>query len=382
VGRFATDLAEDTVKSEKGKAKRRVRKWLALSLFAFLFSLLLAACGSDSVGPAPRTRAYRMGFSNFPPKPDINVALQALDLWVPRADAAIISGELPWAALLADSTPEEIITADLLAQANFFRAHHLDLVITLDVTDGLNRSAESPALAALGRSITDTGIQRLYRRYVSAIDSMLHPSYLALAMETNLIRMGSADSVYRAVVAMTNAAAADRAAVHSTTKLMVTVQVEAAWGRFTSNQFVGIAQDRTDFPFGQALGLSSYPYLGGFNDPSEVPPDYYSRLVLDQPVPVLVTEGGWTSASFGAVVSSPFKQAAWIHREGELLDAAHAVAFFQLDFTDLALSFFPPIADSGSLPYFAHLGLVDSALTPKVALASWDTLFALPRSRP
>jgi hypothetical protein len=320
-----------------------------------------------------------MGFSNFPPKPDITVALQALNLWVPRADAAIISGELPWAALLADSTPEQIITADLLAQANFFRAHQLDLVVTLDLTDGLNRSAESPALVALGRSITDTAIQRLYRRYVAAIDSMLQPSYLALAMETNLIRMGSADSVYRAVVAMTNAAAADRMAAHSSTKLMVTVQVEAAWGRFTTNQFVGIAQDRADFPFVQALGLSSYPYLGGFSDPADVPDDYYSRIVSDQPIPVLVTEGGWTSASVAAVVSSPFKQAAWIHREGELLDLAPSVAFFQLDFTDLALSFFPPIADSGSLPYFAHLGLVDTTLAPKVALASWDTLFALPR---
>lgn len=349
-------------------------------LLSAVFCLLLVACGSDSAGPAPHGRSYRMGFSNFPPRPDITIALQALDLWAPRADAAIISGEIPWAALLADSTAEQIVTAGLVPLANYYRSHHLDLVVTLDATDGLNRAAESPALVAAGRSITDTAIQRLYRAYVTAIDTMLRPSYLALAMETNLIRAAAPDSIYRAVVAMANAAATERLAGNTTAKLMVTIQVETAWGRFSgSNLFVGVAQDRSDFPFSQALGLSSYPYLGGFSEPEDVPLDYFSRITAGSPLPVLVTEGGWSSASVAVVMSSPEKQARWIHREGELLDAASAVALFQLDFADLALSFFPPVPDSPTLPLFASLGLVDTALTPKVALASWDTLFSRPR---
>lgn len=321
-----------------------------------------------------------MGFSNFPPSADQALAVQALTMWSSRADAAIISGELPWAALLAGDAPGQIIAAQYGDLVTFYRAHHLDIVITLDVTDGLNRSAEAPGLVAAGRSITDTAVQRLYRRYVKAIDSVIHPSYLALAMETNLIRAAAPDSVYRAVVAMANAAAADRIAAHTSARLMVTVQVETAWGRFTgSNTFEGIAQDRTDFPFVQALGLSTYPYLGGFADPADVPDDYFGRLVRDN-VPVLVTEGGWTSRSVGGVVSSPARQAAWISRESELLEAVPAVGLFQLTFTDLALSAFPPVPDSANLPLFASLGLVDSALTPKPALQSWDSIFALPRS--
>ncbi len=324
-----------------------------------------------------------MGFSAFPPRPDQAVALQALNLWVTRADAAIINFDVPWAALLADTAPEVQIANSVLPLADFYRAHHLDVVVTLDVTNGLDRSAESPALVAAGRSITDTAIQRLYRNYVTAIDTLVRPSYLGLALETNLVRVAAPDSVYQAVVAMTNAAAADQRQVNTVVELLVSVQVEVAWGRLGGGgTFVGVDQDRIDFPFVDALGLSSYPYLGGFADPAEVPLDYYSKIAQGNPIPLLVTEGGWASRSAGSFVSSPEMQAAWIHHEGDLLDAASAVALFQLDFTDLALSYFPPQPPGSILPLFASLGMVDTVLAPKPALASWDSLFHHPRYAP
>jgi len=121
-----------------------------------------------------------------------------------------------------------------------------------------------------------------------------------------------------------------------------------------------------DFPFIGALGLSTYAYLGGFAEPEDIPIDYYSRLVEGVPLPELVVEGGWPSASVGPVVSSPAKQARWMRRHFELLDHARAVATFQLTFTDLDPSFFPP---GSILPLFASLGLVDVDLNPKPALA-------------
>lgn len=65
--------------------------------------------------------------------------------------------------------------------------------------------------------------------------------------------------------------------------------------------------------------------------------------------------------------------------QAELLDAAAAVALFQLDFTDLALSYFPPQPQGSILPLFASLGLVDTVLAPKPALAGWDCIYARPR---
>ena len=56
------------------------------------------------------------------------------------------------------------------------------------------------------------------------------------------------------------------------------------------------------------------------------------------------------------------------------LDQVTALGWFQLTFTDLDLTVFPP----GVAP-FAYLGLVDTNLNPKPVLAPWDSVFARPR---
>ncbi len=58
---------------------------------------LLAGCSDDhsSLRPAvPRT--YFMGFSSFPPRPDLNLAVATIDAWAPRADAGLILADPPW----------------------------------------------------------------------------------------------------------------------------------------------------------------------------------------------------------------------------------------------------------------------------------------------
>jgi hypothetical protein len=346
--------------------------------------LLITACSDGPTTPSRRARTYMMGFSNIPPSPDQAVALATLNLWAERADAAIMHVGVPWAAMLADTTAAAKVAAEMVPVANYYRAHGFQLVVTVDVTDGLDRSAEAPELIALGRSITDTAIQRLYREFVSAVDTILRPEYLGLAAETNLIRVAAPDSVYRAVVTLANAAAAEQRGLGTTAHLYVSVQVEVAWGRLqATNVYLGVDQDRTDFPFVDALGLSSYPYLGGFADPDQVPLDYYARIDAGNPIPLLIVEGGWASQSAGGFTTSPATQARWIHHEAELLDSARAVAVFQLSFADLALGLFPPQPPGSILPLFATLGLVDTVLTPKPSLAAWDSIFARPlRPRP
>lgn len=317
-----------------------------------------------------------MGFSAIPPRNDLATALQGLDLWTTRhADAAIMHVSVPYAALLSGISVHQEVDSNELGLANYYKGRGLPLVITVDVTDGLDRSKEDPTLDSLGHSITDTAIQRLYIDYVLTLDTILHPTYLGLAAETNLIRFSAPDSVYRAVVAMTNAAATRLRAAGGSPPLYVSVQVETAWGRLQNSGYVGIAQDFADFPFVDAIGLSSYPYLGGFTAPESLPPDYYARLVPGHAVPTLVVEGGWTSVSLGGIVSSPALQARYLDRQALLLDSARSVAVFQLTFADLDLSAvsLPP---GSILPLFAHLGVVDSAFGAKPALAVWDSLLA------
>lgn len=349
---------------------------LALAVAA---SAVASACGSDSSGPGSRSRSYLMGFSNFPPAPDTALQRRSVQLWNTRSDAAILHIDPPWESLLAGGDPNVIVSQTILPLTTVYATLGKRVVIETDLTNGVNRTAESPALIALGHSITEDTVQRVYRRYALSIARLAAPAYLGLASETNLIRVASSPAVYAAVVRMTNDAASDIRTAGNQTPLYVSVQVDAAWGRLGVSgptSFVGIDQDRTDFPFINVLGLSAYPYLAGFTDPSQVPSDYFSRLAGSPALRVLVTEGGWSSANIGAVHSSPALEAAWIDRAATLLDNAHALAWFQLDFTDINLVAFGLPADDPQVAPFVYIGLVDAALAPKPALASWDSVFA------
>lgn len=351
------------------------------AFYALLALALLSGCSHKSTAPqmgagAPRT--FRMGFSAIPPRPDPGIELPMLEMAARHSDAAIMHSEPAWDSLLAGVPADRVVRAQLVPLAQYWRAKGMALVYTLDLTNGLDRSAESEKLVAAGRSLGEPAIQRLARDWVTAVDTLVHPDWLGLAAETNLIRAASPPALYAAVVQTANDAAADVRARDPNVRLYVSVQVEVAWGALGgTGVFQGIGFDLADFPFVQSLGLSSYPYLGGFADPDSVPLDYYSRVAAGTSLPVLVVEGGWTSASVGGVTSSPESQARWIDRQVALLDGARAVAVFQLTFTDLDLSAIP-LPPGSILPLFAALGLVTDDLVPKPALTAWDRAFAGP----
>jgi hypothetical protein len=303
-------------------------------------------------------------------------AVAAILMWTGHADAAIFHQEIPYKALLEGSTADNLIRADQLTLAEYYRANGLPIWVTFDVTNGINRAEESAQLVELGRSIAEPEIQAIYRDYVKTFVSLVRPDHVGLAAETNLIRLAAPDNVYAALVAMTHAAAAELRDANPSLPLYVTVQVDTAWGGLTgTGTYVGVERDFADFPFVTMLGLSSYPYLAGYSDPADIPLDYYQRLRGGRDIPVFVAEGGWSSEGPGG----PALQAAYIARQGELLARADAVAWFQLTFTDLDLSTWPGLPPDSILPLFATNGLVDADLNPKPALAAWDALLAKAR---
>jgi hypothetical protein len=352
---------------------------IAFATFVTVLAATSACADSSPNGPGEKTRTYYMGFSNFPPAPDTMLLRRSVQMWSTRADAAILHLDVPWAALLAGARADSLVRADVMPLVQSYINAQLHYVIETDVTNGVDRTAEAPALVTLGRSITEDTVQKLYVTYVAALDSIAQPNFLGLASETNLIRAAAPPGVYAAVVKMTNAAAAGHQLFGlGAGFLYVSVQVEVAWGRLGgSSAFVGIDQDRADFPFITALGLSSYPYLGGFTDPSQIPDDYFSRLRGTPALYVLITEGGWSSANVGTIHSSPTLQAEWIKRASEIAENANALAWFQLAFTDINLQAFGLPAGDPQLVPFVRIGLVDTALAPKPALAAWDRVFAL-----
>ena len=301
--------------------------------------------------------------------------LQGIDLWSQRAEFAAIHEELPWTDLLAGMSPDDILDRDKVQLVNYMRAKGLQLYFMADLTDGLSRGEEAPQLRALGRSITEPAVQQVYREYLLAVERKLHPEFIGLAAETNLIRDAAPSAVYAAVVQAANDAAGDLHNAGSQATLMFSVQVDTAWGRLGGNGiYIGVERDFTDFPFSQMLGLSSYPYFG-FTQPEDIPNNYYSRLLNGRMLPVMVVEGGWTSASAAGLQSSPELQARYVTRHAQLLDAVGARGLIQLVFADLDLASFPPPIPT-ILPLFINIGLTDSDFNAKPALAAWDALHA------
>ena len=236
-------------------------------------AILSAGCSDSTSTPPPAaTRSYRMGFSNFPPSPDTMLLRRAIEMWTQRADAAILHLNVPWAALLAGGRADSLVHADVMPIVVAYEGLHLQVAIETDVTNGVDRTAEAPALVTLGRSITEDTVQKLYATYIAALDTIARPRFLGLASETNLIRLAGPPGVYAAIVAMTNAAASHHNGSSGAQLLYVSVQANVAWGRLGgTNSFVGIDRDRADFRFITGLGISSYPYLAGFTDPGQIP---------------------------------------------------------------------------------------------------------------
>ena len=278
-----------------------------------------------------------MGFSAIPPRADVTAVLATVDLMATRSDVALIFGEPPWDTLLAGTTPAAYVARQRRPLADYFRAKGLRVWVYLDPANGLDRSAESQLLNAAGRSLTEPGIQALYREYAVAMDTLLRPDVLGLAVETNLVRMLSTPALYSAVKQVAADAAAQVRSHDASVQLSASVQVEAAWGRIPVGPYQGIETDLADFPFAQLLGLSSYPYFV-WATPESLPDDYYSRLIAGRSLPVAMIEGGWSSQSVSGVSSDAAAQQRYIARQARLLDQANAAAVFQLTFTDLDLA--------------------------------------------
>ena len=338
------------------------------------------ACKNNVSAPATNTlpsRTFRMGFSANPPQPTNESALATIDAWSKHADAAIMHVSVPYKSLLSGITATTYVNTVDLPLANLYRGKGYPLVITVDVTDGLNRAAEAPDLVQLKRSITEPAVQLVYRQYVQALTSIIRPDYLGLAAETNLIRQQAPASVYAAMVLMTNAAAADVRAIGGKLPLLyASVQADFAWGPPPA-AYRGAETDFKDFPFNQVLAISSYPYFV-FADPDQIPLDYYTRLAGGRSLPIMVVEGGWTSAAVGSIQSSAATQARYLRRHEKLLDSAKAIAVFQLNYSDIDISSYPPQPPGSSLALFISIGFVDAALKPKLALATYDSIFARP----
>jgi hypothetical protein len=355
-------------------------------VWRYLFILIISlafGCKKPATALDP-ARSYRMGFMNSAPRYDqFDLFLQSLNLWTSRADAATITLEVPWDSLYAGKSPASYINNNLTGLVSFYRSKNQEIWISIDPQNGLDRTSDAVELKKMGKSIADAEVQQRYQLFVLAMDSILKPTHIGLAMETNLIRLAAPSSIYQGVKIAASGAAQALKQRKSSAKISVSVQAETAWGRLQrTNQYIGVEQDFTDFPFIEELGISSYPYFG-YNNPDDIPNNYYTQLLNNRNLPVYVAEGGWATTSFTApnafsVNGSEEVQGRYFRKHHTILNQTKALAWFQLVFTDIDLSALPPQVDP-SIVNFASLGLVTTNFTPKSSFKVWDSLYALQR---
>jgi hypothetical protein len=257
-------------------------------------------------------------------------------------------------------------SANELPLANYFRAKNLQLVVMVDATDGLNRSAEAPELVQLGRSISEPAVQQAYRQFVLALSSIIHPDYLGLVAETNLIRLVAPASLYASLGKWSM-----RPRTTCSSLCCEAIREHSGGrgvGRGRNNVYRGVERDFADFPFMQALDCRRIRLR---LDPEEIPRLLY-RLTVALP---LMVEGGWTSGTAGAIVSSPEEQALYIRRQALMLDSARAKAVSSSFRISTRVAQLP----GSILPLFARLGLVDASCG-EAGVVCLGRLFAVRRT--
>ncbi|GMR12799.1 MAG: hypothetical protein BMS9Abin29_0992 [Gemmatimonadota bacterium] len=352
------------------------------SAIAAALMLFLSGCGDGSSpdGPDPpdlvQPRTYAMGWAPAAPRPEIELILRGIDSMAVVSDMAIVQNAVPWEPLLAGAAMDSLVQ-DRAQLTDLLASKGLELIFLVDPLDGLDRTREADNLLALGRSILEPEIRQLHDEWVRQITARVRPTYMGLASEINTLAALGDPVLYAEILAMINSLAPQIRQISPGTQVFVSFQADQANGRLGPtggiDHFALIDQFDID-----ALGLSSYPGFV-FDDPSEVPDDYFSVFDDATDLPLLMVEGGWSSADVPWSAGTPQQQVDFFTRFETLLDGVDAVAWVMLTFTDLDIGSLGLTPERAlTLSNFAHMGILDSELRRKPSYAEWERIFERP----
>lgn len=341
-----------------------------------------AACSSDdNTGPGPgpdptgEPRSYAIGWAPGAPRPDVDLFLALVDSIARVSEVTIIQQPVPWPELLAGAPIDSLVT-DRANVAAFMRAHGLDIIWLVDPLDGLNRRLEDPGLLDAGRSILEPEIRAIHDDWVLRITAAVQPEWMGLASEINTLAAVGDPVLYAAILNMSNTLAPQVRAASPGTQVFVSFQVDQANG-FLGDPVIDHFALIDDFDI-DALGLSSYPVFV-FDDPSEIPDNYFTVFDAATDLPLIFVEGGWNSAATQLTTGTPQEQVDFLARYEELLDVVNAKLWVMLTFTDLDIpSLGLPPDRAASLSNFSFMGLLDTDLNRKPAYAEWERIFSRP----
>lgn len=345
------------------------------------FVLLLAlspACADSPAAtePAPEPRTFAMGWAPTPPRLDSESVLATAASMARVSEYALVQRPVPWARLLAGDTLANVLEEEAQL-ADFLRQRYgLEIVWLVDPLDGLDRRQETRELVEAGRSIREPEIRDMHVAWTLAVVERVEPEYLGLASEVNTLGAHGDPALYDTIASVINEIAAEARTIHPETRVFVSFQVDDAWDLLLPTGFDHFALI-DDFDV-DALGLSSYPSFV-FDDPSEIPDDYFRVFRDHTDLPLLMVEGGWSSEPVPWGGGSVVEQAEFFRRFETLLDGVDARLWVFLLYADLDLEQWGLEPDDRAvLENFAHMGIVDTDLQPRSAYTVWARIFGRP----
>ncbi len=353
----------------RGGRLHRPRTAIALLL------VLVGGCG-EGTGPSGEgpPRSYAVGWAPGAPRAEVALVLTLMDSLARVSDITILQQPVPWPELFAGASLDSLVQ-DRANVADYLRARGLDIIFLVDPLYGLDRTREDPGLTNAGRSIREPAIRAMHEEWVRRIAARVRPEWFGLASEINTLAARGDPGLYAAIRDMVNTLAPQIRQRSPDTKVFVSFQVDEANG---ANGRIDPIIDHMalidDYDI-DALGLSSYPVFF-FDRPDQVPADYFARFDAATDLPLLMVEGGWSSADVPWASGTPQEQVEFLKKYEQLLDGVEAEAWVMLTFTDLDVNRLglPPDAAAG-LANFAHMGLLDVNLRRKPAYAEWERIW-------
>ncbi len=357
--------------------RARTSRFAALALS--LAPVVACSASHDATGPEQgEARTYDMGWAPIAPISDVALVLAVMDSMSKVSDIAILQQPVPWPELLAGA-PMDSLVEDRASVAAYLRSLGMQVIFLVDPLDGLDRRKEDPGLVEAGRSILEPSIRAMHDEWVLRIAERIEPPWFGLASEINTLAARGDPTLYAAVKDMINDLAPQVRQRSPGSKVFVSFQADEANGRLGAEPIDNFALI-DDFDI-DALGLSSYPVFA-FDSPADIPDDYFQKFRDATDLPLLLVEGGWSSADVPWAHGTPEQQVEFMDRFETLLDGVQAKAWVMLTFTDIDVNAIGLDPDrAAGLSNFAHMGILDAELHRKPAYAAWKRIFDRPLLR-
>jgi hypothetical protein len=357
----------------RGIPERWVRSW-AVGLVLALTLLLTACQGGEELGPNPRgpgigqPRPFLMGFSSVPTAPTDEAYRAAFRFAGSAAEVILIQRAPIWEDFLPGQAISERTENLTRVERDLARQAHLKLFLAVDPTDPNDRGR----LAALpdelrGRDFSDTRVRAAFISYAKYLALNYKPAYMALGVEVNMFFNRRGDAAFRNFQSLYFEAYDAVKEVSPGTLVFPTFQYEDLLGLLAGERRQPAWTLVTRFePKLDMVAFSSFPGFA-YEEPSDLPADYYRQIKQRTERPVAFVSLGWSSAVRRAesMIEAEGAQAAFVERildEAEALDARLVVWYLARD---------PTVTpDAGFLP-LAATGLHRPDGQPKAAWWAW-----------